>query len=179
MEELEGEQPKVTTADKKQVSYENAVHPAHAKKAHKEQPLIDLGNDIAQKSINFVEKFFSDSSASNSESESPSSSNGRRVKRQYHQHQHDYVPDDPSSLSQELPIPANLNYQPPVLPPRLQPQDTEESRKEFDEHLSTIVQMFPNIEPGVCFMILQASEGKLPETIERYTHDYLLSSDLI
>lgn len=182
MAELEVEQPKPAVPDKKQISYENAVHPAHAKKAHKEQPLIDLGNDIAQKSINFVEKFFSDSSASNSESELSSSSNAaaaaRRVKRQqqqqqqpqhHHQlhHQHDYVPEDPSSLAQELPIPANLNDQYRGLPPRLQPQDTEESRKEFDEHLSTIVQMFPNIEPGVCFMILQASEGRLPETIER------------
>jgi hypothetical protein len=165
MTELEQEQPKILEDEKRQVSYENAVHPVHAKKAHKEKPLIDLGNDIAQKSINFVEKFFSDSSASNSESEGSSNTQQRRVKKQHHHH--DYVPDDPSSLSQELPIPAHLNERPLPARPEQHPQDTEDARKEFDEHLSTIVSMFPNVEPGVCFMILQANEGRLPETIER------------
>lgn len=157
MSELNEEQPKIA-ADKKKISYENAVHPSHIKRAQKEQPLIDLKTDIAQKSMNFVERFFSDS-ANSSENEQ-SSSTKREVKN-------DYVPDDPSSLSQELPIPANLNEPLPSLPSVQNQLDTDESRKEFDEHLSTIVSMFPNIEPGVCFMILQASEGKLPETIER------------
>ncbi|KAI9250419.1 hypothetical protein EDC94DRAFT_623230 [Helicostylum pulchrum] len=158
MAELEQEHPKLNTTDKKKISYENAVHPSHAKKAQRE-PLIDLKTDIAQKSLNFVEKFFSDSSASNSDTEQ-SSSSARKVN---HVHHHDFVPDDPSSLSQELPVPDHINAPLPSLPV---PLDTDDSRKEFDEHLSTIVTMFPNIEPGVCFMILQASEGRLPETIE-------------
>ncbi len=62
MEELEKEQPKLTSSDKRQISYENAVHPSHAKKNTKDQPLIDLGNDIAQKSkaktMSFIHKQF-------------------------------------------------------------------------------------------------------------------------
>lgn len=150
MGELNEEQPKIT-ADKKKISYENAVHPSHAKRAQKEHPLTDIG----QKSMNFVERFFSDSANS---SESEQSSSKREIIK------HDYVPEDPSSLSQELPIPDNLNESLPALNTT---ENQEESGKEFDEHLSTIVSMFPNIEPGVCFMILQASQGKLPETIER------------
>ncbi|KAI9482986.1 MAG: hypothetical protein EXX96DRAFT_556407 [Benjaminiella poitrasii] len=164
MIELAKEEPKMVTEDKRQVSYENAVHPLHAKKAQQQQPLIDLGSDIAQKSLSFVEKLFSDSSASNSESELHTS--GSKKLHHHHHHHHDsnyYVPNSPSSLSQELPLPANLNTQ-------LQQEtglQTENAGQEFDEHLSTIVSMFPNIEPGVCFMVLQACEGKLPETIER------------
>jgi hypothetical protein len=168
MAELDQEQPKIISTDKRQISYENAVHPLHAKKAQKDQPLIDLGTDIAHKSMNFVEKLFSDSSASNSEAEmsSPSQQHkGQQTRRPHHHHHHNYVPDDPSSLAQELPVPANLNN---VLPAR---QDvgihSEDARKEFDENLTTLISMFPNIEPDVCFMILQASEGKLPRTIER------------
>lgn len=167
MAELEQEHPKLNTSDKKKISYENAVHPSHAKRAQKESPLIDLKTDITQKSLNFVEKFFSDSSANNSDNEqqpSSSHSKSRKMKSTQEQH-HDDEPDGPSSLAQELPaVPEHLNV---PLPAVREPLDTDDSRKEFDEHLSTIVSMFPNIEPGVCFMILQASEGRLPETIER------------
>lgn len=170
MAELDQEQPKITSTDKRQISYENAVHPLHAKKAQKDQPLIDLGTDIAHKSRNFVEKLFSDSSASNSEAEMSSSQLRKRqpTRRPHHPHHHhhdNYVSDDPSSLAQELPVPANLNKPLPVR------QESgihgEDARKEFDENLTTLISMFPNIEPDVCFMILQASEGKLPRTIER------------
>ncbi|KAL9558347.1 hypothetical protein PS6_001313 [Mucor atramentarius] len=166
MAELDQEQPQVLNDDKKQVSYENAVHPIHAKKQQqKEQPLIDLGTDIAQKSIHFVEKLFSDSSASNSENEAATSPK-QKQRRQHHQHHSDsYVPDEPSSLSQELPVPENM-VTPELAAARVEATSTEDSHKIFDENLSTIVSMFPNIEPGVCFMILQASEGKLPQTIE-------------
>ncbi|KAG2209405.1 hypothetical protein INT47_008247, partial [Mucor saturninus] len=156
MGELDEEQPKILAADKKKVSYENAVHPSHVKRAQKEQPLLDLKTDIAQKSMNFVERFFSDSANS---SDNEQSSSKRNIK-------HEFVPEDPSSLAQELPIPANLEAPLPPLPAIENQLDNDQSRKEFDEHLSTIVSMFPNIEPGVCFMILQASEGRLPETIE-------------
>lgn len=172
MAELKEEQPEADPVDKRQVSYENALHPLHAKKSQKEQPLIDLGSDIAQKSIHFVEKLFSDSSASNSENESaPSSSKvHKKMPQKTHHRQHEnYVPEDPSSLSQELPVPPNATT--PDLSATRAADPTgiygENARKEFDENLSTIVSMFPNIEPGVCFMILQASEGKLSETIER------------
>jgi len=167
MAELDQEQPQVLNDDKKQVSYENAVHPIHAKKQQqKEQPLIDLGTDIAQKSIHFVEKLFSDSSASNSENEAATSPK-QKQRRQHHQHHSDsYVPDEPSSLSQELPVPENM-VTPELAAARVEATSTEDSHKIFDENLSTIVSMFPNIEPGVCFMILQASGGKLPQTIER------------
>lgn len=167
MAELDQEQPlQVLSNDKKQVSYENAMHPIHAKKQHqKEQPLIDLGTDIAQKSIHFVEKLFSDSSASNSETEASSTSPKQKQRRQHHSDS--YVPDEPSSLSQELPVPENM-VTPELAASRVvEAASTEDSHKIFDENLSTIVSMFPNIEPGVCFMILQASEGKLPQTIER------------
>lgn len=157
MGELNEEQPQIIAVDKKKISYENAVHPSHVKRAQKEQPLLDLKTDIAQKSMNFVERFFSDS-ANSSDNEQPSSSR-RGVNK------HEFVPEDPSSLAQELPIPANINEAP--LPPLPALENNDQSRKEFDEHLGTIVSMFPNIEPGVCFMILQASEGRLPETIER------------
>ncbi|KAL9541681.1 hypothetical protein MBANPS3_008989 [Mucor bainieri] len=173
MAELDQEQPPpVLDDDKKQVSYENAVHPIHAKKQQqKEQPLIDLGTDIAQKSIHFVERLFSDSSASNSETETSSTSPSQKQRRQHHHHhQHhsdSYVPDEPSSLSQELPVPENM-VTPELAASRVvEAASTQDSHKIFDENLSTIVSMFPNIEPGVCFMILQASEGKLPQTIER------------
>ncbi|KAK4515401.1 uncharacterized protein ATC70_010346 [Mucor velutinosus] len=169
MAELDQEQPPQVLSDgKKQVSYENAVHPIHAKKQQqKEQPLIDLGTDIAQKSIHFVEKLFSDSSASNSETEASSTSPKQNQRRQHHQHHSDsYVPDEPSSLSQELPVPENM-VTPELAASRVvEAASAEDSHKMFDENLSTIVSMFPNIEPGVCFMILQASEGKLPQTIE-------------
>jgi hypothetical protein len=164
MAELDQEQPKITT-DKRQISYENAVHPLHAKKALKDQPLIDLGSDIAHKSMNFVEKLFSDSSASNSDAETSSQHHKKHQTRRTHNHHDNYVPNDPSSLAQELPMPANLNN---TLPARQEfGIHSEDARKEFDENLTTLISMFPNIEPDVCFMILQASEGKLPQTIER------------
>ncbi|KAG1045841.1 hypothetical protein G6F43_011217 [Rhizopus delemar] len=135
MNELEQEQSKQPVY-KKAISYEDALHPWHAKRV--QQP---LGN-IAQKSMSFVEKLFSDSESSYNRKEE----------------------EEPSPLSQQLPLPQIEEHQQRVLPAR-QIQE-EEARKEFDEHLSTIVSMFPNIEPGVCFMILQATDGKLPETIE-------------
>lgn len=169
MAELNHENPQeAQPTDKRQVSYENALHPLHAKKSQKEQPLIDFGTDIAQKSMNFVEKLFSDSSASNSENELPSSSSRTNIKKPVHHRQHEnYVPEDPSSLSQELPIPPNMTTPDLSKSKATEGIYGENARKEFDENLSTIVSMFPNVEPGVCFMILQASEGKLSETIER------------
>ncbi|KAI8645855.1 hypothetical protein BD408DRAFT_411168 [Parasitella parasitica] len=168
MTELDQEQPQTINDDTKQViSYENALHPRHAKKhLQKDQPLIDLGTDIAQKSINFVEKLFSDSSASNSENENLASP--KQMHRRHHNHHHNsdnHVPNEPSSLSQELPVPVNM-VTPNLAAARVEGTTVRDSHKEFDENLSTIVSMFPNIEPGVCFMILQASEGKLSHTIE-------------
>ncbi|CEP07299.1 hypothetical protein [Parasitella parasitica] len=173
MAELDQEQPQVIDDAKKQVvSYENAMHPIYAKKQQqKEQPLIDLGTDIAQKSIHFVEKLLSDSSASNSENETSTSTKQMLRRRHNHQHNPDtHFPDDPSSLSQKLPVPANMETS-NLAAARVEGTTARDSHKEFDENLSTIVSMFPNIEPGVCFMILQASEGKLPQTIERYIKD--------
>ncbi|KAI9280684.1 hypothetical protein BY458DRAFT_577894 [Sporodiniella umbellata] len=155
MNELNHEHPKEDLPDKHTVNYENALHPWHAKKAQKEQPLIDL----AQKSMNFVEKLFSDN---NNEGESSRKNRDQKI-------HHDVVPEEPSPLSQHLPVPENhllSEQQQRALPARQIQED--DARKQFDEHLSTIVSMFPNIEPGVCFMILQATDGKLPETIERF-----------
>ncbi|RCH86588.1 hypothetical protein CU098_003459 [Rhizopus stolonifer] len=153
MNELNQEQPKELLSDKQSVNYDNALHPWHAKKAQKEQPLIDL----AQKSMNFVEKLFSDN---NSEGESSKKNRNQRL--------HHDVPEEPSPLSQQLPVPKDhlLSEQQQRALPARQIQEEDDARKQFDEHLSTIVSMFPNIEPGVCFMILQATDGKLPETIE-------------
>lgn len=155
MNELNQEQPKELLSDKQSVNYDNALHPWHAKKAQKEQPLIDL----AQKSMNFVEKLFSDN---NSEGESSKKNRNQRL--------HHDVPEEPSPLSQQLPVPKDhlLSEQQQRALPARQIQEEDDARKQFDEHLSTIVSMFPNIEPGVCFMILQATDGKLPETIERF-----------
>ncbi|KAI8967830.1 hypothetical protein BDF20DRAFT_899482 [Mycotypha africana] len=170
----------VLEKDKKQVSYDNVLHPRHAKKQPQQQPLMDLGSDITQKSKQLVEKLFSDSHPPSDSDTGVASSSSRQVypsspppPRSPSQGQSTpqranspfYVPNDPSSLSQELPVPSTMAApEGAVASPR--PLSDDEARKEFDENLSTIVQMFPNIEPGVCFMILQASKGKLPQTIE-------------
>ncbi|KAI8366050.1 uncharacterized protein BYT42DRAFT_588718 [Radiomyces spectabilis] len=48
-----------------------------------------------------------------------------------------------------------------------QASEKEKAKQEhFDRMLKTTVAMFPNIEPGVCYMILQANEGRITETID-------------
>lgn len=55
-------------------------------------------------------------------------------------------------------IPQHHDEKPPPLPPR--PMD-------FDQHLKTIENMFPNVESNVCFIILQASNGNVTQAIDR------------
>ncbi|KAI8985380.1 hypothetical protein BDB01DRAFT_849959 [Pilobolus umbonatus] len=146
MQELKSEQPEMNT-DKQPVSYENALHPVHAKRSLKEQPLLELGTDIANKSRQFVEKLFD--------------SQPEQVKQR-----HDGM-DDPSSLTQKLPVPTESMINTQQNRQKRSSIVDDESRKKFDENLSTIVSMFSNIEPDVCFMILQASNGQLQQTIDR------------
>lgn len=55
------------------------------------------------------------------------------------------------------PIPANVS------PPR--PRQTI-SPQEFQDNLTTLTAMFPNVEQDVILMILQANEGRLSQTID-------------
>lgn len=140
MLELKQEQPEIST-DRKPVSYENAVHPMHAKKKN-----TQTGSDITNRSLQYVDKLLV-------EHDHP-----MKDKSAY---------DDPSSLSQQLPFPTeSMIHSQSQQNKRVSQQKDDETRKKFDENLSTIISMFSNIEPDVCFMILQASDNKLQQTIE-------------
>ncbi|KAF7728015.1 hypothetical protein EC973_006780 [Apophysomyces ossiformis] len=91
--------------------------------------------------------------------------NGQETSAQYEARIHGYAPGSPY-----YPDPTNI----PSLPPRpmVHPPTTpealaqQEARRSFDESLKIITNMFPNVEPDVCFLILQENDGRLPQTVD-------------
>ncbi|KAI8378469.1 hypothetical protein BD560DRAFT_389441 [Blakeslea trispora] len=159
MNELKQERPKVTTLDKQQVSYENALHPTRSASSRlpQTQPLLDpakaaalleRGSQFAQKTmqrpLTFVGKIFqglSDtSSASSSRAESPEE-------------------EDRYQQQQQL----------PPLPPRptMHPdQVAMQQRQLFESNLQTLTSMFSNVDQGVCYLVLHANGGDLSRSID-------------
>jgi hypothetical protein len=150
-------EPEPSTTNREKVSYENAVHPAHIQKQQQddEKPLIDFGTEAVHKSLNFVEKFLYPESSSSAEpiESRPMIRRGSSTSV--------YQPQNPTVFKK----PNQPDDQPTSPVAQL---TKEQAQQQFDENLSTIVSMFPNIEPGVCFMVLQANEGRLSESIEKY-----------
>lgn len=185
MAELEQERPSVSQ-DKQKINYENALHPSRSPQAQA-QPLIDpvkaaalieKGSSFAQKTmqkpLNFVGKIFQGLNEGGSSGE-----------EEHQPRQGDYYGGQPVYQNQPLPpTPPQGHYhqqqqqqqQPypspnsiPHLPPRPLPPDPraiEDARRAFDENLQSIITMFPNVEPDVCFMILQANDGQVGPTID-------------
>ncbi|KAI8142342.1 hypothetical protein BJV82DRAFT_670000 [Fennellomyces sp. T-0311] len=194
MAELEQERPSISQ-DKQKINYDNAVHPSRSPRAQP-QPLIDpvkaaalleKGSNFAQKTmqkpLNFVGKIFQGLNEG-----SPGSSDDEHAQR-YYQQQQQYGEMDPyyyqqlqqqqQQQQQQLQQPGGQYAQPypqqqsnpdniPHLPPRPLPPDPRaiEARRVFEENLQSIITMFPNIEPGVCYMILQANENHVGQTVD-------------
>lgn len=174
MSELEQERPSVTQ-DKQKINYDNAIHPSRSPRVQA-QPLIDpvkatalleKGSSFAQKTmqkpLNFVGKIFqglNEGSPDNDESSS----------QRYHQQQQQG--EDPRSQYGSPEPRYGYHHMDsnnaPHLPPRPLPPDPRvlEAQRAFDVNLQNIISMFPNVEPNVCFMILQANEGHVSQTID-------------
>ena len=190
MAELKQERPSVSQ-DKQKINYDNAVHPSRSPQAQP-QPLIDpvkaaalieKGSTFAQKTmqkpLNFVGKIFQGLNEG-----SPGSSDDEIAAQRYYQQQQQqggpmYVqpyPQQQQQVPQHLLPQQYIQQQPgnpdslPQMPPRPLPPVPDaraaEARREFDENLQSIITMFPNVEPQVCFMILQANEGHVGQTID-------------
>jgi CUE domain len=96
--------------------------------------------------------------------------------QEYHRHplyQQQQQPPPPPSASQWQPYPGavgqwstppHANPIPTNAPPP-QPRQTI-SPQEFQDNLTTLTAIFPNVEQDVILMILQANEGRLSQTID-------------
>ncbi|KAI9494585.1 hypothetical protein BDB00DRAFT_295429 [Zychaea mexicana] len=154
--------------------------------------LIEKGSTFAQKTmqkpLNFVGKIFQGLNEG-----SPGGSDDEHAQRYYQQQQYGevdpYYYQQQQQQQQQLQLggqpgqvyaqpyqqqqqqqpgghPENIPQMPPrPLPPLPDPRAAE-ARRAFDENLQSIITMFPNVEPQVCFMILQANEGHVGQTID-------------
>ncbi|KAI9276639.1 hypothetical protein BDA99DRAFT_493758 [Phascolomyces articulosus] len=188
MAELEQERPSVSQ-DKQKINYDNAVHPSRSPQVQP-QPLIDpvkaaalieKGSTFAQKTmqkpLNFVGKIFQGLNEG-----SPGSSDDELAAQRYYQQQLQQQQGGPAGpmyvqqqhqqllqqhyLQQQQGQPETIPQMPPRPLPSIPDARAAEARQEFDENLQSIITMFPNIEPQVCFMILQANEGHVGQTID-------------
>ncbi|KAI7875402.1 hypothetical protein K492DRAFT_210947 [Lichtheimia hyalospora FSU 10163] len=178
MAELEQERPTVSQ-DKQKINYENALHPSRSPQAQA-QPLIDpvkaaalieKGSSFAQKTmqkpLNFVGKIFqglNEGGSSGEEEHQPRQGEYYGGQQAY---QGQPLPPTPPQGGAQPPYPSPNSI--PHLPPRPLPPDprvVEDARRAFDENLQSIITMFPNVEPDVCFMILQANDGQVGPTID-------------
>lgn len=182
MAELEQERPSVSQ-DKQKINYENALHPSRSPQAQA-QPLIDpvkaaalieKGSSFAQKTmqkpLNFVGKIFQGLNEGSSGEEEHQPRQGDYYGGQQVYHNQPLPPTPPQAgqqqQQQQQPYPSPNSI--PHLPPRPLPPDPraiEDARRAFDENLQSIITMFPNVEPDVCFMILQANDGQVGPTID-------------
>lgn len=187
MNELEQERPSVTQ-DKQKINYDNAIHPYRSPNAQP-QPLIDpvraaalleKGSTFAQKTmqkpLNFVGKIFqglNEGSPSSSDDEGSSSHQQQRLYphddpryQQQHQQQYYYAaPTIPAGGEQRSQRPL-----PPHPPPAPDPRAVEAQRV-FEANLQSIVSMFSNVDPEVCFMVFQAKGGDVSQTVDAWVFD--------
>ncbi|KAI7851596.1 hypothetical protein BDC45DRAFT_486285, partial [Circinella umbellata] len=189
MAELKQERPSVSQ-DKQKINYDNAVHPSRSPQAQP-QPLIDpvktaalieKGSTFAQKTmqkpLNFVGKIFqglNEGSPGSSDDEIPTQRYYQQQQGgpmyvqpypQQHQHQQSQQPLPQQYIQQQPSNPETMPQMPPRPLPPVPDARAAEARREFDENLQSIITMFPNVEPQVCFMILQANEGHVGQTID-------------
>lgn len=190
MNELEKERPSVAQ-DKQKINYDNAIHPYRSPSVQP-QPLIDpvkaaalieKGSTFAQKTmqkpLNFVGKIFQGLNEG-----SPGSSDDEGSSQQQQQQQHrPYPHDDPRYQQQQQQqyyyaapaVPGGIGEQPRSqrpLPPHPPPHPTVpdpravEAQRVFEANLQSIVSMFSNVDPEVCFMVFQAKGGDVSQTVD-------------
>ncbi|ORY95537.1 hypothetical protein BCR43DRAFT_493140 [Syncephalastrum racemosum] len=189
MAELEQERPSIAL-DKQKINYDNAVHPSRSPRAQP-QPLIDpvkaaalleRGSSFAQKTmqkpLNFVGKIFQGlNESSDGEDDDDEERPYRRYvsppQQQQHQHQHQHQhQQQPPLMPPGTVLPDGRivveGGSVPQMPPRPLPPDPRavEAQRVFDANLQTIITMFPNVEPDVCFMVFQANEGHVSQTVD-------------
>ncbi|KAI8099025.1 uncharacterized protein BX664DRAFT_11508 [Halteromyces radiatus] len=167
MQELKQERPNVSQ-DKQKINYENAVHPSHTSQVApplldpaKAANLLEKGSSFAQKTmqkpLNFVGKIFQGLGEGSQESEENQQQHLQQQYYQQQQHRQQY-----QQYYQQQQQQSNM----PSLPPRPLPPQGPDPRQVFDDNLRTIITMFPNVEPDVCFMILQANENDVDSTVD-------------
>ncbi|CAO3629999.1 unnamed protein product [Cunninghamella echinulata] len=81
-----------------------------------------------------------------------------QLQHQYHQQQQPVL--TPQQQQQQLQQQQQYHQQ------QQQQYEQEQARILFNNNLNTIITMFPNVEPDVCFMILQANENDVDKTID-------------
>ncbi|KAI8388712.1 uncharacterized protein BYT42DRAFT_611723 [Radiomyces spectabilis] len=77
--------------------------------------------------------------------------------------QHVYPGNMPYASQQTL---ATAQLPPQATHMHVSERRREEMQRAFDDKLKTVIAMFPNVDPDVCFMILQASDGQVAKTVD-------------
>ncbi|ORX49924.1 hypothetical protein DM01DRAFT_1409369 [Hesseltinella vesiculosa] len=169
MVELRQERPDMARQDKQKINYDNVVHPSHAPPSSSTSPplldsmkaanLLEKGSTFAQKTmqkpLNFVGKIFQ-GLGEPTEEELQQQQQQQYQQQLLERQQQQYYQQQQQLLHQQQQMNAN----------RPLPRQGPDPRRIFDDNLKTIVTMFPNVEPDVCFMILQANENDVNRTID-------------
>ena len=138
MNELKMERPSISL-NKQQVSYENALHPSRSSPRLPTQGLLD-----SSKAVAFLEK-------------------GSLLAQKTMQRPLSFV----GKIFQGL-TPTEESR--PPLPPRPMTDQgpmQREQKEQFEQDLQTLQTMFPNIDPSVCCLVLNANHGVLAHSIEK------------
>ncbi|CAO3599004.1 unnamed protein product [Absidia cylindrospora] len=173
MQELKQERPNVTQ-DKQKINYENAVHPSHSSQGSpslidpaKAANFIEKGSNFAQKTmqkpLNFVGKIIQGLGEGGQDQDEAQRQQYYHEQQQY---QHQQQQQQQYQQQQQQQHPSHINVAMPSLPPRPPLPQGPDPRQIFDDNLKTIITMFPNVEPDVCFMILQANENDVDRSVD-------------
>jgi exonuclease VII large subunit len=186
---LKQERPNVTQ-DKQKINYENAVHPSHSSQGTpslidpvKAANFIEKGSSFAQKTmqkpLNFVGKIIQglgENGQGQDEAQRQQYYHDQQQQHQQHQQQQQQHQQQQQQQQQHYQQYHQQQYQQqqaqhinpamPSLPPRPHLPQGLDPRQVFDDNLKTIINMFPNVEPDVCFMILQANENDVDRSVD-------------
>ncbi|KAI8334714.1 hypothetical protein BC941DRAFT_515460 [Chlamydoabsidia padenii] len=170
MLELKQERPNVTQ-DKQKINYENAVHPSHSSQSipslmdpAKAANFLEKGSTFAQKTmqkpLNFVGKIFQGLGEGGQDDDQ------QQYYQQQQQQQQLLHQQQQQQQQQQQHYYQHTNPTMPSLPPRPPIPQGPDPRQIFDDNLKTIITMFPNVEPDVCYMILQANENDVDRSVD-------------